>query len=221
MRKAVLFDMDGVLYDSMPNHAVAWVESMAHFGIKMTAADAYLTEGMRGVETIQRMVKEQQGRTISESEALEMYGEKARIFALQPTAQIMCGVIQLMSEIKADGLTIGVVTGSAQRPLIARIMSDFADYITDKHIVTAFDVKRGKPQPDPYLKGMEKVGTSPEETIVIENAPLGIAAGVAAGCFTIAVNSGSLSDEKLLEQHPNRLFHTMQELADYWKKRNF
>jgi hypothetical protein len=43
--KAVLFDMDGVLYDSMPNHAIAWQRSMAMFGIKMTALDAYYTEG--------------------------------------------------------------------------------------------------------------------------------------------------------------------------------
>jgi len=214
--KAVLFDMDGVLYDSMPNHAVGWTESMARFGIKMTARDAYLTEGMRGVETIQQMVREQQGRTISEDEALGMYNEKARIFAQQPTAPIMPGIMQLMRQIRADGLLIGVVTGSAQRPLIARIQSDFGQFVQPCHVVTAFDVSRGKPAPDPYIKGMEKIGTRPEETIVVENAPLGIAAGVAAGCFTIAVNSGPLADEELLAYHPSLLYHTMQQLADDW-----
>ena len=48
--KAVLFDMDGVLYNSLPNHAVAWQESMKQFDIHMTAADAYATEGARGIE---------------------------------------------------------------------------------------------------------------------------------------------------------------------------
>jgi beta-phosphoglucomutase-like phosphatase (HAD superfamily) len=57
--KAVLFDMDGVLYNSMPNHAIAWQKSMAKFGIHMTADDAYATEGMRGIDTIRMMVKEQ------------------------------------------------------------------------------------------------------------------------------------------------------------------
>ena len=47
--RAVLFDMDGVLYDSMPNHARCWQAAMAKFGLKMTAADVYATEGMRGV----------------------------------------------------------------------------------------------------------------------------------------------------------------------------
>lgn len=61
--KAVLFDMDGVLYDSMPNHAVAWQESMKKFGIHFTTADAYATEGARGVDTIRQFVQEQQGVT--------------------------------------------------------------------------------------------------------------------------------------------------------------
>lgn len=218
MKKAVLFDMDGVLYDSMPNHAIGWTEAMAKFGLKMTARDAYMTEGMRGVETIQQMVKTQTGREISEDEALTMYNEKARIFALQPTAPIMPGILQLMDEITASGLRIGVVTGSAQRPLISRIESDFHQFVEPNHIVTAFDVSHGKPAPDPYLKGMEKMGTLPSETVVVENAPLGIAAGVAAGCFTIAVNSGPLDDSELLRYHPNLLYATMQFLADDWQR---
>ena len=76
--KAVLFDMDGVLYDSMPNHAQAWQRSMAKFGIAMTSDDAYATEGQRGVDTIRQMVKQQQGRDISEEEAQVMYDEKSR-----------------------------------------------------------------------------------------------------------------------------------------------
>ena len=52
--KAVLFDMDGVLYDSMPHHAIAWQRSMAIFGIHMTEADAYATEGARGIDTIRK-----------------------------------------------------------------------------------------------------------------------------------------------------------------------
>ena len=55
--KAVFFDMDGVLCDSMPNHAVAWQQSMAQFDIHMTAADSYATAGARGVESIVRFVK--------------------------------------------------------------------------------------------------------------------------------------------------------------------
>ena len=140
--KAVLFDMDGVLYDSMPNHAIAWQQSMAQFGIQMTADDAYATEGARGVDTIRKMVKRQQRRDIDEAEAQRMYDVKSHIFHSLPEAPIMPGVLDLMQQIQADGIQIGVVTGSGQRPLIQRILSDFENYVDEKHITTAYDVHR-------------------------------------------------------------------------------
>ena len=73
--KAVLFDMDGVLINSMPNHAIAWQRSMASFGINMSKEDAYATEGARGVDTIRKMVKIQQGRDIDEEESQRMYDD--------------------------------------------------------------------------------------------------------------------------------------------------
>ena len=141
--KAVLFDMDGVLYDSMPNHAVAWVESMRKFGITMTKADAYATEGARGIDTIRHFVKEQKGVDITLEEAQKMYDEKTRIFHEMPVAPIFEGVQELMRRIAAAGMTVNVVTGSGQRPLINRLLDDFGTYLDERHIVTAYDVKRG------------------------------------------------------------------------------
>jgi len=222
MRRLVLFDMDGVLYNSMPNHAIAWVQAMASFGIQFTGADSYATEGARGVDTVRRFVREQKGYDISEEEAMVMYQEKARIFGTLPVAEVMPGAIKLMQKIKAQGLTIGVVTGSAQRPLIARILEDYGDFVTEDHIVTAYDVKKGKPNPEPYLMGMEKCSSSevraflPEEAIVVENAPLGVRAGHASGAYTIAVNTGPLPDEVLLEAGADVLYGSMEELAEKW-----
>ena len=214
--KAVLFDMDGVLYDSMPNHAIAWQRSMQTFGISMTKADAYATEGARGVDTIRKMVKDQQGRDIDEAEAQRMYDEKTRQFHALPEAPVMPGILELMGQIHADGLTIGVVTGSGQRPLINRLLHDFGDYLAPSHIITAYDVKRGKPNPDPYLMGMKKAGAEPWETFVIENAPLGVRAGVAARAFTIAVNTGPLPDEALLQEGANLIYAQMTDLSRAW-----
>ena len=215
--KAVLFDMDGVLYNSMPNHAIAWQRSMATFGVHMTEADAYATEGARGVDTIRMMVKAQQGRDIDEAEAQRMYDEKTRQFHALPETQVMPGILDLMAKINADGLTIGVVTGSGQRPLINRLLTDFGDYLDEKHIVTAYDVKRGKPAPDPYLMGLQKCGDlQPWEAFVVENAPLGVQAGAAARIFTIAVNTGPLPDDILLQSEANLLFPDMPALANDW-----
>ena len=128
--KAVLFDMDGVLYDSMPNHAIAWQESMARFGIQMTADDAYATEGARGVDTIRQMVLRQQRREITEEEAQKMYDVKTQIFHSLPEAPVMPGVLELMEKIKKAGMMCCVVTGSGQRPLIERILKDFQDFVS-------------------------------------------------------------------------------------------
>ncbi len=219
MIRAVLFDMDGVLYDSMRNHAAAWVQSMQKFGIHMTADDAYATEGARGVDTIRYMVRQQKGIEISEAEAQEMYDEKSRIFHSMPEAPIMPGIISLMEQIDAAGISIGVVTGSGQRPLIARILRDFGRFVSPEHITTAYDVPRGKPHPDPYLIGMKKAGgLLPSEAIVVENAPLGVRAGIAAGCYTIAVNTGPLPDQVLLDAGASILFPSMPALSDAWKE---
>ena len=219
MIRAVLFDMDGVLYDSMRNHAVAWVQSMQKFGIHMTADDAYATEGARGVDTIRYMVRQQKGIEITEAEAQDMYDEKSRIFHSMPEAPIMPGILSLMEQIDNAGTSIGVVTGSGQRPLIARILRDFGRFVSPEHITTAYDVPRGKPYPDPYLIGMQKAGgLSASEAIVVENAPLGIRAGIAAGCYTIAVNTGPLPDQVLLDAGASILFPSMPALSDAWKE---
>jgi HAD superfamily hydrolase (TIGR01509 family) len=209
--------MDGVLYDSMPHHAIAWQRAMEVFGIKMTIDDAYATEGARGVDTIRMMVKRQQGRDIDEAEAQRMYDEKTRQFHALPETRIMPGIPELMEKIHNDGLTIGVVTGSGQRPLINRLMKDFGEYLTEDHIVTAYDVKRGKPNPDPYLMGMQKVGDiQPWETIVVENAPLGVRAAVAAQCFTVAVNTGPLPDAELADEGANLILPSILQLSRNW-----
>ena len=85
------------------------------------------------------------------------------------------------------------------------------------HIVSSFNVKRGKPYPDPYLLALEKGGFKANEAIVVENAPLGVTAGVAAGLFTIAANTGPLKDEVLSEAGASLVFPSMQALCDEWE----
>ena len=216
--KVVLFDMDGVLYDSMPNHGVAWQRAMKEFGIHFTLEDSYATEGARGVDTIRKYAKAQLGKELSEEEAQQMYDVKAHYFHEMPEAKVFDGVIDLMQKIKASGLKIGIVTGSAQLPLIERVTRDFGDFVSADQITTAYDVKCGKPNPDPYLMGLQKAGNYlPTEGIVVENAPLGVHAGVAAGCYTVAINSGPLPDATLLDEGANILFPTIREFADKWE----
>jgi HAD superfamily hydrolase (TIGR01509 family) len=214
--EGALFDMDGVCYNSMPNHAIAWQRAMRTFGITMTEEDAYLTEGQRGTDTIKQLVKAQRGIDINDEEAQRMYDEKAREFSLLPTTQIMPGVLQFMTLLKSEGIKIGIVTGSGQRPLIERLQREFAEFVEPSHVVTAYDVTYGKPHPEPYLKGAQLLGVSPDSTIVVENAPLGVKAGAAAGCYTIGVNTGPLPDTTLQKAGARHIFKTFHDLCNAW-----
>ena len=124
-----------------------------------------------------------------------------------------------MKQIREAGLTICVVTGSGQKPLIQRLVNDFGDFIDKQHIVSAYNVSHGKPAPDPYLKGLELAGNmKPWEGIVVENAPMGVRAGVAAQIFTIGVNSGPLPDEVLAGEGANVILPSIRRLADDWQQ---
>ena len=80
-------------------------------------------------------------------------------------------------------------------------------------MITALDVTRGKPDPEPYLKAWERSGVAKEQCVVIENAPLGIRSGKAAGLTVYAVNTGILTKEDLSQA--DQVFNNMTELLAF------
>jgi HAD superfamily hydrolase (TIGR01509 family) len=214
--KAVLFDMDGVLYDSMPYHATAWHTVMMSNGFDLSREEAYMHEGRTGAGTINIVCKRQYNREATEEEIQRIYKEKSDLFNTFPEAKPMPGALELLRKIKAEGLTAVVVTGSGQRTLLDRLERDYPGCFTSEFMVTAYDVKHGKPNPEPYLMALKKAGLKADEAVVVENAPLGVQAGVAAGIFTIAVNTGPLPDKVLLDAGANMLFGSMKELSERW-----
>lgn len=214
--KAVLFDMDGVLFDSMKNHAKAWNKAMAMYDMNLSEEEAYMHEGRTGASTINIVSARERGYEASEDEIKKIYQTKSDIFNSLPKAEPMQGAYTLLQEIKNSGLQPVLVTGSGQLSLIDNLNHHFPGIFQKEYMVTAYDVKFGKPNPEPYLMGLKKAGIEPNEAVVVENAPLGVKAGVAAGIFTIAVNTGPLPDNALLDEGANLLFNSMQELADNW-----
>lgn len=214
--KAVLFDMDGVLFDSMKNHAKAWNKAMAMYDMNLSEEEAYMHEGRTGASTINIVSARERGYEASEDEIKKIYQTKSDIFNSLPKAEPMQGAYTLLQEIKNSGLQPVLVTGSGQLSLIDNLNHHFPGIFQKEYMVTAYDVKFGKPNPEPYLMGLKKAGIAPNEAVVVENAPLGVKAGVAAGIFTIAVNTGPLPNNALLDEGANLLFNSMQELADNW-----
>lgn len=215
--KAVLFDMDGVLFNSMPYHADAWHKVMERHGLHLSREEAYMHEGRTGSSTINIVYRRQFGKDATPEMIESIYAEKSAEFSTNPEPERMPGAWEVLQKVKAAGLTPVLVTGSGQHSLLNRLNHHFPDMFSRECMVTAFDVKLGKPHPEPYLMGLEKAGVKPNEAIVVENAPIGVQAGVAAGIFTVAVNTGPIDGQVLLDAGADLLFPSMQALSDNWE----
>lgn len=210
--KAFLFDMDGVLYDSMPKHAKAWVHSFHSLGLEFNEYEAYMREGMTGASTINEIFSKQLFRFATEEECQKIYADKAAYFESLGPSMPIASVHKVLSTIQQNEKEIFLVTGSGQKSLLNKLESTFPGVFHKEKMVTAYDVKKGKPDPEPYLMALQKGNLLPNQAIVVENAPLGVKSAVAAGIFTIAVNTGILKDEELLSAGANCLYHNMAEL---------
>ena len=212
--KAVLFDMDGVLFDSMPYHSEAWHKVMKSHGLTLSREEAYMHEGRTGASTINIVFQRELGREATQEEIESIYQEKSVLFNSYPEAKRMPGAWELLQKVKKDGLIPMVVTGSGQLSLLERLEHHYPGMFHKELMVTAFDVKYGKPNPEPYLMALKKGGIKADEAVVVENAPLGVEAGHNAGIFTIAVNTGPLNGQVLLDAVADLLFPSMQALND-------
>ena len=175
-----------------------------------------MNEGRTGQGTINILSQRHWGRTATEEECQRIYSVKSRIFNTLPEPQPMPGAMELLAKVRDCGLKRVIVTGSATHTLLDRLNLAFPNIFSPELMVTAFDVKHGKPNPEPYLMGLKKAGIDASEGVVVENAPLGVQAARAAGIFTIAVNTGPLPDEVLREAGANLVLPSMQYLADHW-----
>ena len=164
--KAFLFDMDGTLYDSMPNHASSWYQMICEHGIPCTPEEFYLYEGATGHFTVNLLIRRAFGRDATDEEVQSYYERKAEIFRSKPAPGVMPGALDLVRAVESlpwKPQTI-LVTGSAQGSLLGMLDSDFPGAFPIERRVTALNVKRGKPNPDPFLQGAKLAGVKPEES---------------------------------------------------------
>lgn len=211
--KAVLFDMDGVLFDSMKNHTLAWYRTISALGIDCRREEFYLYEGCTGAGTLNLFFRREFGRDATAEEVQRIYDEKSRHFNSLPEVEPMPGAPELLARVKERGLIPVLVTGSGQISLLEKLERAYPRIFRPELMVTAYDVKHGKPHPEPYLMGLHKAGVKAGEAIVVENAPMGVQAGVAAGIYTVAVNTGPIPDKALYEAGADCLFPDMPSFA--------
>ena len=219
--KAVLFDMDGVLFNSMPYHADAWHKVMSNNGLTLSREEAYMHEGRTGASTINLLFQRERGRDATAEEIEKIYHEKSILFNDHQDAEPMQGALNLLNKLKSENIILMVVTGSGQLSLLDKLNHSFPDIFHQELMGTAFDVKYGKPNPEPYLMALKKGKLKADEAVVVENAPLGVESAHKAGTFTIAVNTGPLDNQVLLNSGADLLFPSMEALYMSWDSIQF
>jgi len=174
---AVLFDLDGVLVDStrsVERQWRAWAREQGIDGDKVMA----VAHGVRTIEVIRAVAPhldaEAEVRKLESREAHDRDGVVA-----------MPGAVELVHAIP-QGRWCVVTSGTR---LLASARLRLFGIPVPKFMITADDVANGKPHPEPYLKGAELLGVSPEECLVIEDAPAGIQSALAGGMKVIAMAS--------------------------------
>jgi sugar-phosphatase len=184
---AILFDLDGVLADSTGAVDREWREWAQQKGLDGNAIVA-IAHGVRAIEVIQRMAP----HLDAEAEVREL--ERREVDHQEGGVTVMPGAVALVGSIPEGRW--GVVT-SGTRPL-ATARLRFCGLPVPKVLVTADDVAHGKPHPEPYLKGAERLGFDPAECLVVEDAPAGIESAHAGGMKVVGITS-TYAAERLRE----------------------
>ncbi|AKB29942.1 Beta-phosphoglucomutase [Methanosarcina siciliae C2J] len=183
MLKALIFDMDGILVDSMPFHAAAWKKAFFDMGMKIRDEDIYEIEGSNPRNGLPLLIR----KALKDPDAYDfetitsIYRQEfKRIFELKA----FDGMKECLEILKAHFL-LSVVSGS-DRLIVNGILDQLFPGIFDT-VVTGDDVLNSKPHPDPFLKAVELLKVGKNECVVIENAVLGVEAAKRAEIYCIGV----------------------------------
>lgn len=182
--KGILFDMDGVLVSSIGSVVRCWRRWAEIYDVPN--AEIYeVPHGMRAIEIVKSLrpdIDPQEGLRVIEDMEMEDTADLT----------VLPGVKKLLESLPLERWAI--VTSATRRLLLGRL--EVAGLPIPERIISGDMVERGKPDPEPYRRGAELLGFRPEECIVVEDAPSGVGAGIAAGARVLGV-LGTHSAEEL------------------------
>jgi beta-phosphoglucomutase family hydrolase len=185
MIKGIIFDMDGVITDNKEQDFTAWKRVFADFSLDLTFDGYKSFTGMKGEEIVKKYIKIDAGDKEATSltrRKEEYFIEEIKKTKIEPTK----GVERFLNDLKASGIKMGIGTAAMKFKANAVLEELGLKHYFDV-IVSAEEVKRGKPDPETYLKAVEMLNLRPEECFVIEDAPNGIEAAKNGNIKCIAI----------------------------------
>ena len=205
--RIVLFDLDGTLIDSgsiilaSMQHAVRAV-----LGREIPPAELQMSIGGQGIVAQMTAIDAEHA-----DELLEAYKEHND--GLHETLEAFDDLLALLPGLKAEGRQLGIVTAKRHRT-VGLALDRFPALASAFDVVVGYeDTEKHKPDPEPVLLAVEKLGGSVEDAVYVGDSPFDIGAAKAAGVFAVAVGWGGIHpDERLLEEEPDAFVHTPEEL---------
>jgi beta-phosphoglucomutase len=205
-RAAVIWDMDGVIVDSAEFHYEAWRWLAERRGRELTRAEFLPTFGMTNPDAILHLFGE-----VKESEARELSLSKEEEFRrrLKGRVEALPGAARLIRALRAEG-HLQAVASSAPMENIRVILEELALSDCFEAIASGDDVSRGKPDPEIFTLAARRLGVRPVESVVIEDAVIGVRAGIRAGMKVYAVTTTRTREEL---EHADRAVDSLEELT--------
>ncbi len=179
----VIFDMDGVLIDSYEAHFEAWRRMLQNHGLDINEAQFAATFGQTNADIFAGLFP-----SLAKDRYAALGEEKEAIFRQVITRRFpeKAGASNLIRDLQAAGARLAIGSSGPPenvRAVLARLPAGaLFEATTD-----GSEIRRGKPHPEVFLKAAAKISLPPESCVVVEDAPVGVAAGKAAGCAVIAV----------------------------------
>lgn len=204
--KAVIFDMDGVITDTMPYHMRAWRSVLAMRGVKVSKNDIYKREGQRGIDSVGEIFAEYR-KPFDVELGRQILSEKEACFKKIVKQKFIAGSRNFLKKLNNQGFKLALVTGTARHE-VERILPLYIFNLFNV-VVCGSDVRNGKPHPEPYLKALKGLKLDAGDAIVIENAPFGIRSAKSAGLRCLALET-SLPREFLREA--DKVFHSFADI---------
>jgi len=203
--KAVLFDFDGVIADTMEDNFLAWKKSFLNYNIEIQKQDYFPLEGMKLMQ-IAKIISEKYGLVLKDYS--ELVNKKNEYYLQNNVFSFYPGVLEMVDFLKNKGKLLAIVSASPREKLEKTVPKDFLDKFDT--VISGENTINGKPHPEPYLKAMEKLNIEAEKSIVIENAPLGIKSAKSAKVYCIALAT-TLNKEYL--QEADEIINNHEELG--------
>lgn len=211
MTQAVLFDLDGVLLDSMPWHVKAWEKTFAEWGVRVEEEFVYLHEGAIERSGLLEIVAAQ-GLVLTADLMDRLFARQAEIFSREYSANVTLysGAYSVLDRLTKAGLRLALVTSSS-RPTVSRsVPSGLLERF--EVVVTGDEVVRGKPDPEPYLTALSLLDLPAQAGRAVENAPAGIRSARSAGLVCYGLTT-TLTAEQLSQA--DAIFPSLNQLAGY------